>query len=330
MIRWRWVLLGFWLFPVALGVVYFVGARIAANPMFVTSLPPGERTAVDADRLRAHVVRLTGTKRPRHADNLEDLDEAAHFIADEWKAMGLEVTWQSYLAPSGKTYHNLSVTIPGADPSARVVVGAHYDVCGEQPGADDNASGVAGILELTRALVTNKPTLPYPVDIVAFTLEEPNYYDTEWMGSYVYARALHEKGTRVKLMLSIEMIGYFTDAPGSQNFPIPLLGALPSVGNFITIVGKEDAWPLNRELKRAFRRASDLPVEAMTAPGFIEGIDYSDHRSFWAFGFPAVMITDTSFFRNHNYHKRTDTPDTLDYARMADVVRGIYQAVVSL
>jgi len=145
------------------------------------------------------------------------------------------------------------------------------------------------------------------------------------MGSFRHARALSESNRDVRLMMSLEMIGYFRDEPGSQTFPVKLLGSLyPDAGNFITVVGRFGGFSDVRRVKALFRGATDLPVESINAPAKVPGVDFSDHASYWHFGMPAVMITDTAFFRNHHYHGAGDTPDTLDYARMAKVVQAVY------
>src|SRR5437667_213867 len=169
------------------------------------------------------------------------------------------------------------------------------------------------------------------VDLVAFTLEEPPYYDTEWMGSHVHAAALRREGVAVRAMIALEMIGYFSDAPGSQRLPHLLLRVVyPSTGNFVAVIGRLGEAQLARRVKRAMQDATDLDVYSMNAPAWIPGIDFSDHRSYWAQGYPAVMVTDTAFYRNDRYHTPRDTPDTLDYRRMADVVRGVHRAVLTL
>jgi hypothetical protein len=210
-----------------------------------------------------------------------------------------------------------------------VVVGAHYDTAGPLPGADDNASGVAGLLELARALGAAPPE--GRVDLVAYTLEEPPFFMTPRMGSAVHAASLRREGIEVRAMISLEMIGYFTDAPNSQTFPLGILRFFyPRTGNFIAVVGKLGQGSTLRRIKQAMRAASDLPVESINAPTWIPGVDFSDHRSYWMAGYPAAMITDTAFYRNDRYHTVQDTPESLDYSRMAKVVEGVHCAVRAL
>ena len=201
-----------------------------------------------------------------------------------------------------------------------MIVGAHYDTCLAYPGADDNASGVAALLELSRRLHGSRHDRT--IRLVAFANEEPPYFkDPETMGSSVYARMLRAQGREVVAMLSLESIGYFSDEPGSQRYP-PIVAALyPKTGNFIAVVGKNRSRPLIRAVVDGLGRHGRVPVESIAAPATITGIDWSDHWSFWQEGWAnAVMITDTAVYRNLHYHEPTDTPDTLDYERLAWVV----------
>ena len=212
----------------------------------------------------------------------------------------------------------------------RLVVGAHYDVYGENPGADDNASGTAGLLELARLLKSQNPDLKYRVDLVAYTLEEPPFFRTEFMGSAVHAKSLFDAGIKVKGMISMDMIGYFSDAPKSQDYPLGLLKLFyPAVGNYIAVVGNLGNVGMVRKVKKEMKKAAALKVRSINAPASLPGIDFSDHRNYWKYDFDAVMITNTAFYRNKNYHEPTDTPETLNYEKMAEVVKGIYGAVVN-
>jgi hypothetical protein len=301
---------------------------------------PGRATAasttraaagVDPARLEAHVRALAETFVPRDAAHPENLDRAAAYIRRELAAAGGRVEDQQFQA-GGATYRNVIARF-GPGTRERIVVGAHYDAAGPYPGADDNASGVAGLIELARLLGTSagKSALKTQVELVAFTLEEPPYFASSAMGSAVHAQSLRRQGVPVRAMLALEMIGYFSDAPGSQQFPLPSLKLLyPSTGNFITVAGKLGQGALVRRIKRAMASASPLGVESISAPASLPGISLSDHRNYWEAGYPAVMITDTAFYRNDNYHGATDTPDTLDYERMARVVQGVRAAVTDL
>jgi Zn-dependent M28 family amino/carboxypeptidase len=197
------------------------------------------------------------------------------------------------------------------------------------PGADDNASGVAGLLELAPLLSNSE--FPIQVELVAYTLEEPPFFRSEAMGSAVHAASLKRQGVVVRAMFSLEMIGYFSDEPSSQKFPNPLLKLFyPSRGNFIAVVGNFGQIGLVRKVKRAMRATTLLPVHSITAPGWLPGIDFSDHLNYWQQGYPAVMITDTSFYRNEHYHTAEDTLEKLDYNRMAKVVQSMHATILEL
>jgi hypothetical protein len=299
--------------------------RVTQPALFVTR--GREAPAVDPARLEAHVRMLSGALSPRDGAHPGGMDAAARYIRGEMERAGAAVSEQPFDV-GGRVYRNV-VAAFGPEAGERVVVGAHYDAAGPLPGADDNASGVAGLIELARLLAESPPGLR--VELVAYALEEPPYFRTGHMGSAVHARALREQGARVRAMISLEMIGYFSDREGSQRLPSPLLKAVyPTRGDFICVVGKMDQGSLVRQVKRAMLGATRLPVYSVNAPRAIPGIDFSDHASYWDAGYDAVMVTDTAFFRNPNYHTPGDTPDTLDYGRMAMVVQGVYQAVQNL
>lgn len=283
--------------------------------------------AVDPARLEAHVRMLSGALSPRDAAHPEGMERAAAYVRGEFGRAGGAVSEQRFEV-GGKTYRNVIAAF-GPEAGERVVVGAHYDSAGPLPGADDNASGVAGLIELAHLLANSPPRLR--VELVAFALEEPPFFRTPHMGSAVHARSLREQGASVRGMISLEMIGYFSDREGSQHLPSPLLKAVyPTRGDFISVVGKMDQGRLARTVKGAMLAAAPLPVYSINAPRAIPGIDFSDHSNYWDAGYDAVMVTDTAFYRNPHYHTQTDTPETLDYDRMAMVVRGIYEAVLAL
>jgi len=278
--------------------------------------------------LEAHVRFLGEDCQPRHHLARENQAKAIAYITARLREAGGRIEVQEFSTSTGP-YQNIIAHF-GPEAGPRYVIGAHFDACGIQPGADDNASGVAGMLALARHFAGTKRgrTLRF----AAFaTLEESPYYATKDMGSFVHAAALKREGAVVRAMISLEMIGYFTDAPGSQRFPHPLLGLLyPSTGDFITVVGRVGQGALVRQVKKAMQRATYLDIYSITAPTRLTGVDFSDHRSFWAHGYRAVMITDTAFYRNDRYHTPRDTADTLDYDRMAEVVRAVHHAVVVL
>jgi Zn-dependent M28 family amino/carboxypeptidase len=296
------------------------------QPLLSRPQPNSVRT-VDPARLEAHVRKLAIEFSPRDVNHPENLDRAAAYIAGELAQAGGSVSEQGYRV-AGQSFRNVIARF-GPETGERIVVGAHYDAFGPLPGADDNASGVAGLIELARLLGKQAPALR--VDLVAFSTEEPPYFGTTGMGSSVHAQALHKENVNVRAMLSLEMIGYFSDAHGSQNFPVGVMSALyPSAGNFIGVVGRiSDGW-MARRVKGAMSGAAPLPVYSISAPSLIPGIDFSDQRNYWHAGYTAVMITDSAFYRNPNYHTAHDTAEKLDYKRMAMVVEGVYAAVLDL
>ena len=293
---------------------------IVARPIFFDEKFPLMEYKVDPAALKAHVETLSQRFVPRNDAHPEILRRAAEYIAEQFRSAGAKVSDQEFKV-NGDSYKNVIAEF-GPEGADVIVVGAHYDTAGDQPGADDNASGVAGLIELGRLLV--KVPMRSKVILAAYALEEPPYFRSEQMGSAVHAKSLRARGVSVKLMISLEMIGYFSDEPNSQGFPMPLLRLFyPSRGNFILVVDRVFSTRA-RELKRAMSATSDLPVYSINAPAIIPGVDFSDHLSFWDQGYPAVMVTDTSFYRNVAYHSRHDTANRLDYAKMAEVVRGVF------
>lgn len=278
---------------------------------------------VDPAALRAAVEALVTRFAPRDHEHPENLARAASWLRERLAAAGAAVSEQRFEV-DGRAYRNVLAAF-GPDTPERIVVGAHYDTAGDQPGADDDASGVAGLLALAPLLAASPP--PLRVVLAAYPLEEPPHFATGRMGSAVHARALAAAGASVRLMISLEMIGAFSDAEDSQRYPAVVGWFYPSKGNFAAVVGKWGQGDAVRDVAGALRAASPLPVETLVAPESLEGVGFSDHRSFWAQGYDAVMVTDTAFFRNPRYHTQEDLPETLDYARMAEVVKGVHCAV---
>lgn len=291
---------------------------------------PLKRAAIPADRkrLEEHVRFLSGLHPPRNHLNLSSLNAAAGYILEEFRRCGAACCRQEF-SVGGREYHNVVATF-APHLTRRLVLGAHYDVCGDTPGADDNASAVAGLLEIGKLVSELKPDLACRLDCVAYPLEEPPHFGTQHMGSAVHARSLAKEKIRLEGMICLESIGFFTDRPRSQRYPLGFLNLkYPSRGNFIALVGKMGQKRLLAKIQRAFSEISQLGVEAIVAPSFLPGIDLSDHRSYWACGYPAVMVTDTALYRNPQYHQPGDTADTLDFEKMAEVVRGVYWALAS-
>jgi Zn-dependent M28 family amino/carboxypeptidase len=297
---------------------------------------PSSVPAADPERLARHVRKLSVELYPRSFDQFDQLERAAEYIGDEWRAVGVDVREQRFKVQESE-FRNIVARF-GPREGPLLVIGAHYDSHGyasegakrpggfspdtHTPGADDNASGVAGLIELARLLALRPPKRP--VELVAYTLEEPPHFRTEHMGSAHHARQARVQGHPIELMVSLEMIGYFSNAEGSQTYPLRALHWLyPTRGDFIAIAGRLSDWRSTRRVKALMAGATPLPVASINAPSLLTGIDFSDHRSYWAEGFDALMVTDTAFYRNPNYHGAGDTHDRLDYARMARVVQGV-------
>jgi hypothetical protein len=310
--------------PRAFAFVLLASFAFLASPVWAdkkTSNPAPPSIAISSAALRSHVEKLASLDFRNH-HHPEKLQAAADYVAAMLKTTGLPVERQPYRF-GARTFENVVATLH-PDKETIIVVGAHYDVHGMQPGADDNASGVAGLIELARAAALLKDNIPYQVQFVSYANEERPFFRTTGMGSVHHAESLAAEKDRVRLMLSLEMIGYFSDEEGSQKYPMwPVSWFRPEAGNFIALVSKFGHWGVLRAVKRGIRTYSNMHVEVLTAPESMRGVQWSDHRSYWKHGIKAAMVTDTAFFRNPNYHEPTDRPDTLDYERMAEVVKGL-------
>lgn len=275
---------------------------------------------------------LTSLRPYRNYEQLDSLNRVAAYIRQVFEDCGLAVREQTWTV-DGQTYTNV-IGVYHEAATERLVVGAHYDVCGDQPGADDNASAVAGLLESARLVSKEKPKLAYSIEFVAYCLEEPPFFGTKQMGSYIHAASLFEANAAVLGMICYEMIGYFSDEPDSQDYPSEDLAArYPSTANFIIVVGIESHRAFTTRVHRLMSEKADIDVQVVHFPEShaSQGLaGLSDQRNYWTFGYPALMINDTSFIRNPHYHEPTDTIDTLDFAKMAAVVSAACQALVKL
>ncbi len=288
----------------------------------VTRAPSGP------EALRAHVETLAGEIGERNVFRPRALADAADFIAREWRRQGYEVTPHAYDC-QGVRCANLEIARRGTRrPEEIVLVGAHYDSVLGSPGADDNASGVAALLTMSRRFAEAAPART--VRFVAFVNEEPPLYFTRDMGSDVYARAARARGDDIRVMLALETIGYYSEAAGSQHYPPCFRFFFPGRGNFVAFVSNLRSRRLLRRTVQAFRAGSDFPVEHLATPGLVPGAAWSDHRSFWRQGYRALMVTDTAFYRYPHYHTPDDTPDKLDYGALARVAEGLANAVEAL
>lgn len=281
-----------------------------------------------ADRLRGHVSHLAGEIGSRNVFRPDALHAAADYIRREWATQNYPVNSQYYQAKGVKS-ENLEVRRIGkTKPEEIILVGAHYDTVQGTPGADDNASGIAALLELTRlfATIETARTLRF----VAFVNEEPPFFFWGRMGSGVYAEAAKARGENIRLMISLEMLGSYSEQPGSQSYPPLLRYFYPDRANFIAMVSNRASRNELHQLVAAFKSHSDFPVESLATFEFIPGVAWSDHLSFWREGYPAIMVTDTAFYRNPTYHTADDTPEKLNYPAMARVVEGLFRALMGL
>lgn len=294
------------------------------------ALPPlSEEERALRDRLARHVQVLAGDIGERNVWRLDELRAASAYLQDRFRECGYLVDVQAFEA-LGRHVDNVAVERRGERrPDEVVVIGAHYDSVAGSPGANDNATGVAALIELARASASRTPerTLRF----VAFANEEPPFFQTDDMGSLHYARRAKARGERIVAMLSIETIGAYSDEPGSQQYPLPLFGALyPDTANFITFVGNVGSRRLVRQAIGTFRAHTAFPSQGAAVPGAVPGVGWSDHWAFWQQGYPAIMVTDTALFRYGPYHTLGDLPDRIDYDRMTRVVAGLAAVVADM
>ena len=314
--------------PLLFLIIWFFTVRMP-GPAFTGALPaltPNQ----DAMRitLERHVRFLAQTIGVRGNHNYTNVYRAAAYIERTLKDLGYQVVSYDYSAYD-RDYRNIEATLPGVSrPQELVILGAHYDSAEEAPGADDNASGVAGVLELARVFAADRQART--IRFVFFPNEEPPSFPSGKMGSRHYATAARASNDQITAMLSIESIGYYDTDKDSQRYPFPLSLAYPDVGDFIGFVSNLKSRSLLHTAISAFRAHASMPTQGVAAPSWVPGVWWSDHWSFWREGYPAIMITDTALFRNPFYHTPDDTADKLDYARMARVVHGLTHVVRAL
>ena len=282
--------------------------------------------------LRLHVDRLAGLIGPRTLKRPKTIEATIGYIRGQWNDMGYSVAEETYDA-IGDIATNLIVERPDTKRSDEIILlGAHYDTVSTTPGADDNASAIAVLLEVSRLLKDHvgSRTMRY----VAFACEEPPYFNFDSMGSQHNAREARKRGDKIIGMLCLEMVGYFRDEVGSQAVPptIPkfLHRFFPQRGNFLAAVGNLSSWKLAWSFRRGFKRGTRLPLLSLVLPERVNEIRLSDNSSYWDQGYPALMLTDTSYLRNPHYHMASDLPETLDYQRMTLVTEGVAAALKRL
>ena len=309
-----------------LALLWWFGMRMPGkNISKPAPLSPDE--VVLREELRANVQTLAGEIGERNMWHYAQLNAAAEFIEDSFSRAGLRTRRDSY-DMQGQACHNIEAEIPGARPEI-LLIGAHYDSVFGSPGANDNGTGVAATLALAQHFAGRKPN--HTLRFVAFVNEEPPYFLSDEMGSFIYASRCKARGDKISGMISLETIGYFSDAPHSQTYPSPGLGIFyPNVGNFIGFVSNVHSRALLRRVVALFRKHAKIPSEGAALPAFIPGVSWSDQWSFWRCGYPAIMVTDTAPFRYPYYHSSSDTPDKLDYDRFTLVVSGMQKVIEDL
>jgi hypothetical protein len=311
-----------------LGVAAALAYPVVKIKMSASVIHPEPRfiPASSEQALYDHVHALSVVIGSRSIREYGKIREAEQYIRTFLDKQEIPFELQGY-DYEGNRFNNIVVSLKGdSRREETIVIGAHYDTVSGTPGADDNASAVAVLLELCRALKDYRPERT--LKLIFFVLEEPPAFMTPAMGSYVYAAQARERGENIVGMVSLEMVGYFNEAEGSQAFPVPGLNWLfPDRGTFIGVVGNVSSRELTLAVAEALKTGSGLPVEHLVALPFIPGIGSSDHGSFWKMGFRAVMVTDTAFYRNPNYHGEKDTIETLRFDKMSQLVRGMVHVV---
>lgn len=284
--------------------------------------------ALDAE-LQQHVVQLAETIGERNLGHYESLCEAANYVESNLRELGYPMERQTYQVNNLDCFNVVAEVTGGSQPDEIIIIGAHYDSVRGTPGANDNGSGVATMLSLAKLLADFKPdkTLRF----VGFTNEEPPYFQNRGeMGSWVYAEACRKADDNIVAVLSLETMGYFSDEPDSQNYPPPLNAFYPSTGNFIGFVSNVGSSQLQRRVIKVFRENSSVPSEGASLPSSVPGVGWSDHWSFWQEGYPGIMITDTAPFRYPHYHEPTDTPDKIDFVKLAEVTESLVHVIKDL
>ncbi len=293
------------------------------------SMPPLTQQEATLEKvLQQEVEKLSGEIGEHNYSQYQNLVAAVNFLEASLAASGYQVQQQGYQV-TNQTFYNLEVEIKGTNRSDEIVIiGAHYDSVFGSPGANDNGTGAAAVLELAHAFAGKKTSRT--LRFVEFVNEEPPFFWKDSMGSVVYAKRCRDRGEKVVAMLSLETIGYYSNEEGSQEYPFPINLFYPSTGNFIGFVGNLASGNLVREAIASFRRHAKYPSEGAALPDKVPGVGWSDQWAFWQQGYPGIMVTDTALFRYPYYHTSADTPDKVDYERMARVVAGLEGVVADL
>jgi hypothetical protein len=316
------------LFVILLSVFFHGTHKMPGKSYSAHFLPLSEKEKEISSNLYKHVYKLAGEIGERNIWLPSKLNAAAAYIEGTWREQDYTIQHQEYDARGVKSV-NLEIEIPGTSKTEEIiVVGAHYDSVLGCPGANDNGSGVAALLEISRLLDSKE--LARTVRFVAFTNEEPPFFLRRDMGSKIYASRAHKRKEKIVAMFSLETMGYYSEAPYSQKYPFPFSFFYPNTANFIGFVGNLRSFKLMRKSLGAFRHHTLFPSEGTAAPEWITGIGWSDHWSFWQEGYRAIMVTDTALFRYEHYHTREDTPEKIDYNSLARVTSGLAEVVAEL
>lgn len=277
-------------------------------------------TTASTNNLKVYLEQIIGNDSYRNYKNIEELQRVSAWIKEQMRLFGIPCQYQTY-SVNGLGYRNVVCNL-AAGHADKVIVGAHYDVFGEQQGADDNASGVAGVIETARILAQQKSQLTQNIEFVFYTLQEPPFFKTEQMGSYIHAKSVQTQKDQIQGVYILDMIGYF-DEKLVQDYPVGLKWVYPNHANYIAAVSNVQSYDLGAKYCEAMRTLNRLECQRLVAPSFVSGMEFSDHLNYWKFDIPAVMITDTAFFRNKNYHTEKDTLKTLNIGKMANVIDGL-------
>ena len=282
-------------------------------------------TPANPDNLKVYLEQIIGQDSYRNYKNTQQLQRVSAWIKEQMRLFGIPCQYQSY-SVNGLEYRNVICSL-SAGHASRVIVGAHYDVFGDQQGADDNASGVAGVIETARILSKQKAQLNQNIEFVFYTLQEAPFFKTEQMGSYIHAKSVQANKNQIQAVYILEMIGYF-DENLVQEYPVGLKWVYPEHGNFIAAVSNLQSYDLGAKYCQAMRNLNALECQRLVAPAFVSGMEFSDHLNYWKFGIPAMMITDTGAWRNKQHHSKADTLKTLNIAKMANVVDGLVNTLM--
>ena len=279
----------------------------------------------EPQNLTVYMQQVLGGGDNRNFKDVQELNRVSAWIREQMRLFGIPCQYQNYKV-NDEPYRNVVCSLKNIH-TDKVIIGAHYDVFEDKSGADDNASGVAGVIETARILASERKRLKASVDFVFYTLEEPPYAGTEQMGSFIHAKSLEKQKENIQCIYILEMIGYF-DSNLVQEYPIGLKWLYPSHGNFIATVGNLESREMTANYCNAMKNLNQLQCERIIAPSFVQSMDFSDHLNYWNLGYPAMLITDTGSYRNKNYHTDQDRIETLDVGKMAQVVNGLVNTIL--